>query len=467
MTPPEEDEVQLSPEDVERIGALLAGAVGTSHEAGEKVRIPPHKYWSFPGGTETAVAGWTEITLGQKITANETNWKTGEKGRAWVFSAREDMQLTAPLIASDGFLNFPSSLKQWGVLWSEADAPYTAGYPWAKTLKAKGRDLIILGYKDRTASILENAKIAKECILKTIAQRDGAAPLVVGGFSMGGLITRYTLALMEREQEDPDIEGPDHETSTYFSYDSPHRGGWVPISIQAFAHYLKGLIPSIPQLSNTLNSPASRQMASYHIAALPANPTPVPDPERAKFLSALADVGGFPKKVQKRIAVANGPADRTVRVVPSVTFELESPTREAVLYGQDDKAGHRVAVLQKRPGTQADWTPVDVSTTGIPALDGAPGGTLATNQIAVDILKQVFTGATKLSTAFPWVCFVPTVSAVDVADPASATAAIPSSPPPDCIFHAYKCASPSSDPSRLAHTLLTEELCTWITANLA
>jgi len=147
VTPPEEDEVQLSPEDVERIGALLAGAVGTSHEAGEKVRIPPHKYWSFPGGTETAVAGWTEITLGQKITANETNWKTGEKGRAWVFSAREDMQLTAPLIASDGFLNFPSSLKQWGVLWSEADAPYTAGYPWAKTLKAKGRDLIILALR--------------------------------------------------------------------------------------------------------------------------------------------------------------------------------------------------------------------------------------------------------------------------------------------------------------------------------
>jgi triacylglycerol esterase/lipase EstA (alpha/beta hydrolase family) len=49
------------------------------------------------------------------------------------------------------------------------------------------------------------------------AERTGGTPLVVGGLSMGGLVTRYALAMLERDN-------PEHEVGTYFSYDSPHRG---------------------------------------------------------------------------------------------------------------------------------------------------------------------------------------------------------------------------------------------------
>jgi hypothetical protein len=40
-----------------------------------------------------------------------------------------------------------------------------------------------------------------------------------------------------------ETEGDKHQTSTYFSYDSPHRGGWVPISVQAFAHFMASQDP--------------------------------------------------------------------------------------------------------------------------------------------------------------------------------------------------------------------------------
>lgn len=441
-------DLALSSDELDEIERQLAAAFGPSHAASEPggTDLEPDDTWTFQNG----------------------------KGTAWVFLAEGHTQLTNPVIASDGFKGEPSKLEDWSVLWTD-DPEDPRGYPWGKDLSAAGKDLIILGYTGtapvtRTASILENATIAKDCIIQAIDERasDGD-PLVVGGFSMGGLITRYALALMEWELKNG-IEGAvPHQTSTYFSYDSPHRGGWVPISVQAFGHYLKGLMPSIPTLATMLNSPAARQMAVYHIEKDTGNPTPALDPMRGTFLRELERVGSFPREVEKRIAVANRPADRQVRPLPSdnKTFELEAPGRQATLYGQDPASGHLVADMKKRGSESQPWTEIQVRTSGIPALDGAPGGTLDTNQILVNILEKVFVNATKLEAAFPWGCFVPTVSALDVAAPETdATAPIPSSPPEGCGFDAYQFASSSPDPERLAHTLLTKELCTWLTENL-
>lgn len=221
-----------------------------------------------------------------------------------------------------------------------------------------------------------------------------------------------------------------------------------------------------------LNSPASREMAAYHIATHTGNPTPGPDPKRAAFLGELEEVGWFPQDVSKRIAVANGPADGKVRTVPAVTLELEAPKSMAVLYGQAPDNDHLVADLRTRDSEDDAWDSVEVRTvevrtSGISALDGAPGGTLASNQIAVNAITEHWTAA-EASTQFPWVCFVPTVSALDFADPeTSASTPIPPVPPEGSNFHAYKCASVSSEPARLGHTLLTEELCTFISENLS
>ena len=215
---PEDALQQLSDDDLERIDAQLAGVFGPSHAASEPTERVPDETWYFD-------------QAGKEITDAKT-----AKGTAWVFYAKDHTKLTNPLIASDGFQGVPSKLEDWSVLWS--DVPNDPkGYAWGKDLDEAGKDLIILGYTganniflgqltNRTASILDNANIAKACIKKAIQSRGpNGTPLVVGGFSMGGLITRYTLALMEWELRTGVDGAVHHETSTYFSYDSPHRGG--------------------------------------------------------------------------------------------------------------------------------------------------------------------------------------------------------------------------------------------------
>jgi hypothetical protein len=107
------------------------------------------------------------------------------------------------------------------------------------TLHEQGRDVIVLGYKRRNAALRDNAAVAIECIKLVRDKRVGDAPLVVGGLSMGGLVTRHALALMESEVGV--AEHGEHEVGTYFSFDSPHRGAWIPISLQRFARFLSGL----------------------------------------------------------------------------------------------------------------------------------------------------------------------------------------------------------------------------------
>ena len=434
MRPPEE-ELQVSSDAVERMGSELSTAVVPSRpRVGPSAAAPEYRVWDFEDG----------------------------KGTAWVFPVNgSDAAITNPVMFSDGFEGKPSSVDDWLVLWRDDSEPVDPEqpphYPWGKDLHAAGKDVIILGYADRKASILDNARIARACIRRVIEEREGDTPLVVGGFSMGGLITRYTLALME-------TEGEPHETSTYFSYDSPHRGGWVPISVQAFAHFMASRFPNVPAaaaMSEMLNSDASRQMALYHISTHKGNPqAAAPDPLRDSFLAELERVGWFPKQVTKRIGVANGPGNGDVRALPAdnTTLKCNRPTLNVSLYGQAPDDQHLVAQLTGLLNTFA------VKTTGVPALDGAPGGTLQTNGIAVNALNEMLPEAP--STDFPWVCFVPTVSAVDVADPKdSATDPIPDAPPQGCGLHAYKCATASDDPKHYAHTLLTEELCTWLLNN--
>ncbi|MFF3643859.1 esterase/lipase family protein [Streptomyces sp. NPDC002564] len=368
-------------------------------------------------------------------------------GTAWVYLADRDRGLTRPVILADGFNSGPSDLDfSWEIL-------ERGPYPFLSELRTRGRDVVLLGFDERSASILENAEVARSAILEAIARRRGEHPLAVGGFSMGGLVTRYALAKMEH---DGGTEN-DHQTELYFSYDSPHRGAWIPVALQSFAHYIRKLNAAF---SNQMNSPAARQLLWQHISEW--GDTPETDKERGTFLAELDRVGGWPSR-PKRIGVANGvrigesngirPGDRAFHGKGLAITGTHLYTQSA---GEDQLVAQLRVVTLRRPR---------IRTSGLPEIDGAPGGTLEGFGILADELNKIPAliglGAAAEIRAH---CFVPTVSAIALRDidtheklygPVTAAAEEESE------LDEFLCASRNE-----GHTLVTEELCTWIADRL-
>ncbi|MER5987206.1 hypothetical protein [Streptomyces sp. NPDC001787] len=357
-------------------------------------------------------------------------------GFARVYYGEGNRGIVRPVVMADGF-----NLGR-----SDLDALYRGldgDFPFLSELRRRGRDIILLGYDDRGASILENAEAVIAAVLRTSAEQLGDAPLTVGGFSMGGIVTRYALAKMEYQRMD-------HRTRLYFSYDSPHRGAVIPIGLQAFSHF----IPVANNFARQMNSSAARQMLWRHYNN--EDGTVRIDPEREKFLEALREVGGWPMTPLK-VAVANGRGDGTGLDVPPGQVALAS-TGKLVYPGTTfftQAEGHEVVVAElKRLFPKAEKT---ITTSGFPALDGAPGGSLNSYGILGNMLKKF--GAT-VELNHPDVCFVPSVSAVAVRDidqPADLYANIDELSPEESELDDYVCSSETT-----GHTAITEELCTWL-----
>lgn len=408
----------------------------------------------------------SELTLGPwnilgpeaapKVAAPEPSeqWTLGTPeagGFALVYRAPGHDRLEKPVIFADGFNAGPS---QPDAMWEHMEAG-RGGYNLVTELWNRGNDVILLGYNERSASILVNANVAIECITQAAGGLTGDARMAVGGFSMGGLVTRYALAKMERD-------GDDHKTEVYFSWDSPHRGAWIPISLQALAHFLKE-DSGIDAMSDHINSDAARQLLWRHIDTLKAEPEE--DPMRREFLDALAEVGGWPSRPVK-VGVANGSGQGENQGIPAgaeclkVTGALH-PMKGTTLYGQASGDDKLVAELRRglilipyRPAVSAD-----VRTSGLPELDNAPGGTLETFGIARDELAKL--GGVEC--AHEWVDFVPTVSAVAIRDLDSPDlyTNIGNLPRADSELNEFFCASGNEE-----HSLVTAELANWLLARL-
>ncbi|MFD7915902.1 esterase/lipase family protein [Streptomyces sp. NPDC059752] len=377
-------------------------------------------------------------------------------GTAWVYySPLNRRQLIRPVILSDGFSGGSSDLDQ---LWHGLEE--NSEYRFVSELHAAGRDVIILGYDDRTASITANADTAIDCIRRATAERVGRAKLAVGGFSMGGMVTRYALAKME---QDPAL--PDHETSLYFSYDSPHHGGWFPIALQAFTHFATdkwgdadGIGPVLRQFSGLLNSPAAKQMARWHIGK--ATETPKQAPERVEFLKELDELGGWPRQVRK-IGVANGVATGVGNGVrPDATaVRCDGETLHDTWLKTQAQGDQVVARLQK-----AGEEPISIRTSGLPDIDGAPGGLFTMPSPAGDpgsfglaALLMGLLGNAVDPEVIRTSCFIPSISAVaagEIDDPKALHRPIA---PEHSALDAFVCASRNE-----GHTTMTEELGAWI-----
>ncbi|MFF7963943.1 esterase/lipase family protein [Streptomyces sp. NPDC007903] len=398
--------------------------------------------------TEQAERGVGEFTLtGPLTTAPPAGYTAPEPDEKWplrggfahVYRGGRNPGIVRPVIMADGF-NLGKSDLAW--LYAGLDRDY----PFLTELRRRGHDVILVGFDERSASILDNARTVTEAVTRTCAEQIGRAPLTAGGFSMGGLVTRYVLAKMEHERVD-------HRVGVYFSYDTPHRGAYIPIGLQAFAHF----IPVPNDFARQMNSPAARQMLWRHYDAMTGQNGIAP--ERREFLENLARVGGWPR-IPRLLALANGRGDGTGIAVPpgETVLKSERVYPGTTFYAQAQGREVTVAELKRRfPASEKTITTGD-----LPEMDGAPGGTLRSYGILADALKKV--GA-QVDLRHEEICFVPTVSAValrDLDQQKDLYANLDALAPDESEVDDFIWSSTTTP-----HTAVTEELGTWLLDRLS
>ncbi|MER5199262.1 esterase/lipase family protein [Streptomyces sp. NPDC002755] len=385
---------------------------------------------TFTLGASPAAGPATQITVPE-----HEEWPL-PNGFAWVFRGEGNQGIVRPVIMADGF-----NLGR-----SELDKLYQGledgEFPFISELRRRGRDVILLGFEERTASIMDNAEAVIAAVMRTNAEQLGDARLVVGGFSMGGIVTRYALAKLEMRRMD-------HRVGLYFSYDSPHRGASIPVGVQAFSYF----IPFANDFARQMDSPAARQMLWRHYDKDTGKIGVAP--ERTEFLAALERLGGWPR-IPRLIGIANGRGDGIglPEVKPGeVALRVDGIYPGTTFYTQAQGDDVTVAYLNRR-FPKADKT---ITTSGFPEIDGAPGGTLHTYKILADTLKKL--GGT-VDLRHEEVCFVPSVSAVairDVEKQSDLYVNIDGLPSDESELDDFIVSSTTTP-----HTGITEELCTWM-----
>ncbi|MEU3315232.1 esterase/lipase family protein [Streptomyces sp. NPDC048387] len=385
----------------------------------------------------TPVGAEPPVPLPYPVPEPDEEWEL-PNGFAHVFRGEGNQEITRPVIMADGFNLGKSDLK---ALYAGLDRDF----PLLTQLRRRGRDVILIGFEERSASVLDNAEAATAAIMRAIAQQVGDARLAVGGFSMGGLVTRYALAKLEQMRMD-------HRTAVYFSYDTPHRGAVVPVGLQAFSHF----IPLPNAFARQMNSPAARQMLWRHYD--PETGRIGIAPEREQFLQQLHQLGSWPR-IPRTLALANGRGDGTGPAVPpgETALKLERIYPGTTFFTQAQGKDVIVAELKRRfPAAEKT-----ITTSDFPELDGAPGGTLRSYGILADALKKAGAG---IDLRHESVCFVPTVSAVairDIDQQKDLYAPVDDLSPDESEVDDYICSSDTT-----GHTAITPELGQWLLERL-
>ncbi|MFI0959868.1 esterase/lipase family protein [Streptomyces sp. NPDC021080] len=358
-------------------------------------------------------------------------------GSAQVYYGEGQKGVVRPVILADGFDLGPTDF-DW--LW---DGLENGRFPFISELRRRGRTLILVGFEERSESILRNAETMMAAIMRTIAEQLDDTRLLAGGFSMGGIVARYALARME-------LQRMDHRVGCYVSFDSPHRGAWVPIGLQAFAHYLADA--GDDTYLRQIGSPASQQMLWRHLDALDG--TPKESPLRREFKEQLQKVGDWPR-IPRLIGVSSGRGDGVGNGVRAGAKALTcaGPLFDGTYFlAQPKGEAAEVAVLDGILGG-----PHTITTSGFPELDGAPGGTLESFGIVGDTLKAFGENIDMIHRS---VCFVPSVSAVAIRDldrQEDLYTNIDELPPEESELDDFL-LSQDNDP----HALMTEDIGRWV-----
>jgi hypothetical protein len=185
-----------------------------------------------------------------------------------------------------------------------------------KELQDKGYDVTLVNFPNG-ADFIERNAMALVALLQRenskLAGNSSAEKITLVGPSMGGLISRYALSYMEKNNIP-------HNTKLWVSFDSPHHGANIPLSTQAELFFLGTTAESFEaktKFNENFNSPAARQMLIEQMENYPnrtflssSNNKNNNHPFRQQFMQNLTTNGisnsdGFPKQT-RNIAVING-----------------------------------------------------------------------------------------------------------------------------------------------------------------
>jgi len=378
----------------------------------------------------------------QQITASigyqgydETQEYFGQ-GEYQIFLDTNDGILDAPIIILDGF--DPGDGRDINGLYASLtfDAQNLADI-----LRTEGYDIVVLNAPQYTTDgkdidggadyIQRNAMVLIELIEVLNDQKVGDEELVILGPSMGGLIARYGLAFMETNSLDP-------ETRLYISFDSPHRGANIPISLQYLINYFAqevGDPTALALVEQVLNSPAAKEMLIDHLLGhlFPGSPI---DPDPTKLLPFGApdfrdafqqelDNLGFPQNV-RNVTMINGAGDGTTSGMAGMTLvdtnlQIDALTSVDVALRFTPEAGQTNTVTDITAFfigfPVATYTTMAQSPANTDGVDASPGGTgsisAALGGGGGNPVLQDFIDALQQDTY----SFIPTMSALAIDEP--------------------------------------------------
>jgi hypothetical protein len=391
-------------------------------------------------GPEVLTAAFT-VALSDQPAAPEPDecWslrgECGNTGTAYVYHADGQAKVTRPVIMVEGFPGgHPADY-----LYDTFDQQGTA-----TKLRAAGRDLVIVGLDKGADEIQRNADVLVACIRKALRRTD--EPLVVGGVSMGGLVSRFALVAME-------ARGERHNTETFLTIDTPHDGAYTSLGAQWFVQTCRSFLPALEAEAQLLDSPANQQFVLWWLHGGVAQTSPL----RTAYLAELAALGNYPQ-LPRRLAVSCGRGDG-VSSTPAGAQALNWS-------GEPWISAELRTLVATGPGViaQGSWilaeppqlAPLEFDSRGA-TWEGAPGGQDAYNGQVAALAAGAGCGA--VTHAFDETCSVPTVSALDLHQDPSLP--VPPSGSDRSPFHDYVFNAENQP-----HLTITPECSAWLLAAL-
>lgn len=158
-----------------------------------------------------------------------------------------------------------------------------------------------------------------------LEQNGSSQELVIIGPSMGGQISKYALAYMEKKFQETGLPEWNHNCRLWVSIDSPHQGTNIPMGSQAnifFLGYTQGNQEAIDKYERRLNSIAGKQQLKFQFShtfpdklslngrIFPTGYNTTPPPFHTQYYNNVANNGvsgsnGYPQNLRK-ISIING-----------------------------------------------------------------------------------------------------------------------------------------------------------------